>query len=193
VQRRSDRGSVAVEFALVAPILFALLFGIIEYGVWFADQLTVRQGAATGARLASTWSIDDSPTPPWGTTLPTGCTGWDGSPSHAIKALGCSIQASAQPLTGTVYVKIRILPPDQLSADNPTSPTPPEDAWASPNAVRICLLQAHDSITGVIPVPSDVVTARVDMPLEGTSSSGTILVEGQQSLPGGLSWDTWCP
>jgi hypothetical protein len=193
VQRRPDRGSVAVEFALVAPFLLLLLFGIIEYGVWFADQITVRQGAATGARLASTWSIDDSPTPPWGTPPPTGCTAWDGTPSDAIEALGCSIQASAQPLTGKVYVKIRILPPDQLSAASPTSPTPPEDAWASPNAVRICLLQVHDSITGFIPVPSNVVTARVDMPLEGTSSSGTILAEGQQTLPDGRSWDTSCP
>jgi Flp pilus assembly protein TadG len=47
--RRSRRGSVAVEFALVAPVFFALLFAIIEIAiVFFADQTleTVAQGSA---------------------------------------------------------------------------------------------------------------------------------------------------
>lgn len=33
--RRNGRGSAAVEFALVAPVFFALLFAIIETGVMF--------------------------------------------------------------------------------------------------------------------------------------------------------------
>jgi len=38
--RRSRRGSVAVEFALVAPLFFALLFAIIETAiVFFAGQV----------------------------------------------------------------------------------------------------------------------------------------------------------
>ena len=47
--RRSRRGSVAVEFALVAPVFFALLFAIIEVAiVFFAGQTleTVAQGSA---------------------------------------------------------------------------------------------------------------------------------------------------
>jgi Flp pilus assembly protein TadG len=47
--RRSRRGSVAVEFALVAPVFFALLFAIIEVAiVFFANQTleTVTQGSA---------------------------------------------------------------------------------------------------------------------------------------------------
>jgi Flp pilus assembly protein TadG len=47
--RRSRRGSAAVEFALVAPVFFALLFAIIETGlVFFADQVleTVTQDSA---------------------------------------------------------------------------------------------------------------------------------------------------
>src|SRR4051794_4873269 len=47
--RRSRRGSVAVEFALVAPIFFALLFAIIETAmVFFAGQVleTVTQDSA---------------------------------------------------------------------------------------------------------------------------------------------------
>jgi Flp pilus assembly protein TadG len=38
--RRNRRGSTVVEFALVAPVFFALLFAIIETGlVFFADQV----------------------------------------------------------------------------------------------------------------------------------------------------------
>jgi Flp pilus assembly protein TadG len=47
--RRNRRGSAAVEFALVAPVFFALLFAILEAGiVFFAGQVleTVTQDAA---------------------------------------------------------------------------------------------------------------------------------------------------
>jgi Flp pilus assembly protein TadG len=47
--RRSGAGSAAVEFALVAPLFFALLFAIIETGmVFFANQVleTVTQDSA---------------------------------------------------------------------------------------------------------------------------------------------------
>ena len=33
--RRDRRGSAAVEFALVAPVFFALLFAILETGIMF--------------------------------------------------------------------------------------------------------------------------------------------------------------
>src|SRR6516164_5569876 len=47
--RRSRRGSAALEFALVAPVFFALLFAIIETGImFFASQVleTVTQNSA---------------------------------------------------------------------------------------------------------------------------------------------------
>ena len=34
-RRRSDQGSVVVEFALVIPLVFAVMFGVIQYGVYF--------------------------------------------------------------------------------------------------------------------------------------------------------------
>lgn len=47
--RRNRRGSAAVEFALVAPVFFALLFAIIETGImFFASQVleSITQNAA---------------------------------------------------------------------------------------------------------------------------------------------------
>ncbi len=56
---RGDRGAVLVEFALVAPLLFLLLFGIIEFGYNFNTYQAVRQGVREGARQAV---VDDSGT-----------------------------------------------------------------------------------------------------------------------------------
>jgi len=55
VARRPGResGAAAVEFALVSPILFALLFGIISYGYMLSFRQGISQGAAEGARAAA--------------------------------------------------------------------------------------------------------------------------------------------
>ena len=50
---KSERGANLVEFALVAPFLILLLFGIIEFSWLFAQDLTIKHGAREGARLAA--------------------------------------------------------------------------------------------------------------------------------------------
>lgn len=48
---RMRRGAAAVELAVVSPLLFAMLFGIIEFGWLFAVQNTLVNAAREGARL----------------------------------------------------------------------------------------------------------------------------------------------
>jgi Flp pilus assembly protein TadG len=54
---RDQRGAVAVEFALIFPILVLLVLGIIEFGAgfhaWDATQNAAREGARLGAVDAS--------------------------------------------------------------------------------------------------------------------------------------------
>jgi Flp pilus assembly protein TadG len=50
---RGDGGAALVEFAFVLPILFALIFGVIEFGWAFSQHLDVRHGARETARLAA--------------------------------------------------------------------------------------------------------------------------------------------
>jgi Flp pilus assembly protein TadG len=58
--RRNRQGSTAVEFALVAPLFFAILFAIIEAAlVFFAGQL-LELGTAESARLMMTHQAQDS-------------------------------------------------------------------------------------------------------------------------------------
>ena len=49
-RRGADLGAVAVETALVLPILLLLIFGIIEFGRLYNAQLTLTHGAREGVR-----------------------------------------------------------------------------------------------------------------------------------------------
>jgi Flp pilus assembly pilin Flp len=71
-----QRGAAVVEFALIASLLFVLLFGIVEFGFILSIKSSVTQAAAEGARAAAV-------TAPWcpaGSTCqypsgsPAGCT-----------------------------------------------------------------------------------------------------------------------
>ncbi len=52
--RANQRGSAAVEFALVAPLFLALVFSILEAGWFFFVNSAVEQANATAARLIRT-------------------------------------------------------------------------------------------------------------------------------------------
>ena len=52
-RRWGSRGAAAVEFALVAPLLLALLFGIVSYGYLLSFRQSLSQAATEGARAAA--------------------------------------------------------------------------------------------------------------------------------------------
>lgn len=47
-----DDGASAVEFALVVPLLLLVVFGIINFGVLFSQQITFNNSVREGARRA---------------------------------------------------------------------------------------------------------------------------------------------
>lgn len=55
---RPERGASAVEFALVVPIFIMLVFGIISFGMVFAQEL----GLSNGARQAARFGVVDGRT-----------------------------------------------------------------------------------------------------------------------------------
>ncbi len=52
-RRRLRRAAVAVELAVMAPVMFAMLFGIIEFGWLFSVRNTLINSAREGARLGA--------------------------------------------------------------------------------------------------------------------------------------------
>jgi Flp pilus assembly protein TadG len=59
----TDRGTAAVEFALLLPVLLLIVFGIIDFGRALNAQITLTQAAREGARLAAEGQ-------PWTTVVP---------------------------------------------------------------------------------------------------------------------------
>lgn len=47
-----ETGAAAVEFALLAPLLLAIVFAIITYGLYFTVVIAVTEAAAVGARAS---------------------------------------------------------------------------------------------------------------------------------------------
>ncbi len=52
-RRHATQGQALVEFALIAPLLFLLLFGIIQFGFLLAGQVGMTNAAREAARYAS--------------------------------------------------------------------------------------------------------------------------------------------
>ncbi|MCC7086029.1 MAG: pilus assembly protein [Pirellulales bacterium] len=50
--RRNRRGAAVVEFAVVAPVFFLLVFGMIEYGRMVMVQQVITNASREGARVA---------------------------------------------------------------------------------------------------------------------------------------------
>ena len=55
-QARQDDGAAAVEFGLIAPVLVLLVFGIMSFGILFAQSLALSNAARQGARFGSVGS-----------------------------------------------------------------------------------------------------------------------------------------
>lgn len=62
-RRNRQGGAVAVEFALLFPLLAALLFGIAEYGWIFYQQFNLASAVRDGLRQGVTISPTASPDP----------------------------------------------------------------------------------------------------------------------------------
>ena len=55
---KSEKGVSAVEFALIAPLLFVITFGIIEFGILLFDKAVVTNASREGARKAILYNTD---------------------------------------------------------------------------------------------------------------------------------------
>ena len=94
---RKEEGAAAVEFAMVAGLLFMLIFGMIEYGFAFFEMQTLRGATREGARVAAVGGtngdigariVDAS-----AGALPSGYSGWTVSPGDRCESGGDANEA----------------------------------------------------------------------------------------------------
>jgi Flp pilus assembly protein TadG len=53
--RSREEGAAAVEFALLLPVIFLLVFGIIDFGFWLNQKITATDAARQGLRTYVYW------------------------------------------------------------------------------------------------------------------------------------------
>lgn len=58
-----EGGAALIEFAIMMPLLLLILFGIVEFGWLFSQNLDVRHGAREGARIAAVNFPEGAPPP----------------------------------------------------------------------------------------------------------------------------------
>jgi hypothetical protein len=164
-----QRGAAAVEFAIVALILFILLFGILEFGRMFYVFNTVQEVTRHTAREAVVSQVNNSNTSP-----------------AKIKAL---FNRTVMPAGGEITVgniDIKYLRTANLADEIQSSRLPPTGAdnitaCLDPTGAYDCIAFVHVSITNAeyapmvslfpylrVPIPASTVT----MPAESMGYSG---------------------
>lgn len=159
-----DKGAAAVEFALIVPLLFLLVFGIIDYGLWFNDSVAMRQGVREAARQGVVANFGT------GSCTLTGVTGG----STESRALLCTAQDRIGALTGDPA--IRVYAPN---------------GWVRGQPLVVCAQLKVGVGTGIVPLPNNkIIQTKVQMAIEQTPT-GTTFTAAQESPVSGGSW-SWC-
>jgi Flp pilus assembly pilin Flp len=125
--RRKDDGAAAVEFALVLPILVLILFGIIDYGLYFNTSLQSRWGVHDATRTAAV-------SPSTGGT--TACSTTAVSPPTDIKRLICGVLSNTDSATAKKYVDVQL-----------------PDGWQVGKQLVVCERLDVSGLTGFVPFP----------------------------------------
>ncbi|MGI4861533.1 MAG: TadE/TadG family type IV pilus assembly protein [Janthinobacterium lividum] len=97
--RAAQRGTAAIEFALVFPTVFLLVYGLITYGLILLAQQSLQFAVAEGARAALRYSTAPATAACAAVTLQTAWLG--NAVATCPAALACSYQTSASCLTVT--------------------------------------------------------------------------------------------
>jgi hypothetical protein len=174
--RRSQRGTVLVEFAVVAPLLFALLFGIVEFGTAYNDWISLRQGAREAARQGSVANFGST------ATCSLTFSGGGAAPSAGMQKLMC--MAKRQIGLDASRTRIRVIFADAaLQAGGAL--------WNVGNGLIVCAEYRLRSVTGFLtPVLNGrylrtKTSMRIEQPVSGTETAGF------EQDPSGSGW-SWC-
>ncbi len=61
LSKRMRRGANAIEFALLAPVILTVTFGIMDYGWYFATYSIAQRAAQEGAQVGGQTPLEEDP------------------------------------------------------------------------------------------------------------------------------------
>lgn len=159
-----------VEFALVAPVLFLVLFGIIEFGMGINDYQSIRQGVREGTRQAVVQQYGSASTT---------CTTATSTPDDVKKIMCLTKERIA--LGNDVRVRVSYTAP-------PTST--PSGASQDYGSVKVCAQRAVKPLTGAIPGLNKIylkssIEMRMEKALSGSIDPTKVYAE---PAPAGGDW-----
>nr|WP_175772370.1 TadE/TadG family type IV pilus assembly protein [Paraburkholderia phenazinium] len=91
---RRERGTAAVEFALVFPLFFVILYGIVTYSVIFVAQQNLTLAAEEGARAALNYQAATSTANALAARSSAACTTAKGMVTSLISTATCVSSSS---------------------------------------------------------------------------------------------------
>jgi len=144
---RGERGAAVVEFAIIGPILFLLIFGLIDFGLIFNDFLAVRNGAQNGARLGAVANFGTN----------SACTLTPASPTTSTEAIKLMCQTKDRMGLNAANSRVKIV----------VDP----NGYADGNELVVCTQYPATSRTKLLSpfITGKVMSSRVSIRIEQTS------------------------
>lgn len=107
--RSDERGSVLVEFALLAPVFLTLLIGVLQVGLHLQNANAVRNLASDGARFAVVQYQRERSSPPDVIETWIRSRGISGRYNLATDRLGVTVtEESTSRIDGAIEMEIRV-------------------------------------------------------------------------------------
>lgn len=141
-ERQSESGATVVEYAVVAPFLFMLLFGIVEFALLTASFTGVWTAAREGARYATT--VGDSYITP-GTPRYLDCDGI----RHAARTRVVIAEPTDAQIAIT-YLGPTGAPVADCNDGDATHPTPTAGIVGSGSRVEVAVTRSYDAIVPIV-------------------------------------------
>jgi Flp pilus assembly protein TadG len=141
-QKAQERGATLVEYAIVAPFLFLMLFGIIEFALLTASFTGSWTAAREGARYATT--VGESVVSP-GTGRYLDCVG--------IRQASRGIVTIGQPTDGQIAIRyfdptgVQVADCDEFDS---TYPAPTVELITSGSQVEVAVTRSYEAIVPML-------------------------------------------
>lgn len=161
---RRERGASAVEFALVVPMLFLVLFGIMDFGLQFLNLNSIHNGTREGARQAVVANF--------GTTSSCNLVGVADTGSDGSRLICLTKDRIGLPAE-SVRAKVKFTTTNNVG-----------------RTMLVCAMHPMESATGMFDplLNGKVIKSKVEMRIEQTSD--TLQNTAETALPG-QNWN-WC-